>query len=96
MKNNLVILSSMHIRMLYAEGNKNHKTTRDIKMYIEIQISKPVRAAVKSGQELPKSRCLANIYPYSGLINRGKGKNYITCTHNLHSATCFRKRLHKE
>ena len=47
MKNNLVILSSMHIHMLYAAGNKNHKTTRDIKMYIEIQISKTVRAPVR-------------------------------------------------
>jgi hypothetical protein len=89
MKNNLVILSSMHIRMLYAEGNKNHKTTRDIKMHIDIQISKTVRAAVKSGQELLKSRCLANICPYSGLINRGKGKNYITWTQNWHPPKCF-------
>jgi len=55
MKNNLVILSSMHIHMLYAAGNKNHKTTRDIKMYIEIQISKTVRAAER-GQQLLKSR----------------------------------------
>lgn len=55
MKNNLVILSSMHIHMLYAAGNKNHKTTRDIKMYIEIQISKTVRAA-ETGQKLLKSR----------------------------------------
>jgi len=55
MKNNLVILSSMHIHMLYAAGNKNHKTTRDIKMYIEIQISKTVRAAER-GQKLLKSR----------------------------------------
>jgi hypothetical protein len=55
MKNNLVILSSMHIHMLYAAGNKNHKTTRDIKMYIEIQVSKTVRAAEK-GQKLLKSR----------------------------------------
>jgi hypothetical protein len=32
MKNNLVILSSMLVRMLYVAGDKNHKTTRDIKM----------------------------------------------------------------
>jgi len=54
MKNNLVILSPMRIHMLYAAGNKNHKTTRDIKMYIEIQISKTVRAAER-GQKLLKS-----------------------------------------
>ena len=55
MKNNLVILSFMHIHMLYAAGNKNHKTKRDIKMYIEIQISKTVRAA-ETEQKLLKSR----------------------------------------
>ena len=81
MKNNLVILSSMHIHMLYATGNKNHKTTRDIKMYIEIQISKTVRAAER-GQKLLKSRWLANICPYSGHINRDKEGNYIIWTHN--------------
>lgn len=58
MKNNLLILSAKHLRMLYAVMDKNHKTTRDIKMYIEIQIYKNVRATVQSGQEL------ANVYPH--------------------------------
>lgn len=38
--------------MLYAAREKNHKTARDIKMNIEIQISKNVRATVQSEQEL--------------------------------------------
>jgi hypothetical protein len=79
MKNNLLILSTMHLRMLYAARDKNHKTTRDIKMYIEIQISKNVRATVQSGQELLKCHCLANIYPHLDLLHpRIKSMERIT------------------
>jgi hypothetical protein len=44
-------------------GDKNHKTTRDIKMYIEIQISKTLRATVQPGQVLLEPLFLANKNP---------------------------------
>jgi hypothetical protein len=84
-----------HTYVTCCGGNTNHKTTRDIKMYIEIQISK-LRAAVKAVQELLKSCRLANVCPLSGLITGRKGKNYLSYTHSLHYPTCIKKWLNKE
>ena len=84
-----------HTYVTCCGGNTNHKTTRDIKMYIEIQISK-LRAAEKSVQELLKSCRPANVCPLSGLITGRKGKNYLSYTHSLHYPTCIKKWLNEE